>query len=308
MGVIGLLVTLLIVLGSLTFLAAVFIQRIWRAAGELVFPARRAPARTPIDYGIASAEAISVRSNDGTVLHGWFAPAPGISKGTIVLSHGYAGDCSPDLVYVPVLNNAGYNVCLFDFRGHGTSEGNFTSLVYHERRDLLAMLNYLKSRGIDRVGLLGFSMGGAISLSTAPHSPMVAAVISDCTFAELSSIVRHGAIGRGVPQAFADAIGWLVVLLASLRLQANLFSADPIRVIGQIAPRPVFIMHGTADEAVPVSDAHRLYEAAGQPKELWIVPGARHRMIEEIAPLEYKQRVIAFFDRVFESQPARAPS
>jgi fermentation-respiration switch protein FrsA (DUF1100 family) len=61
-------------------------------------------------------------------------------------------------------------------------------------------------------------------------------------------------------------------------------------------------MHGTADEAVPVEEAHRLFDAANEPKELWIVPGANHRMIEEVAAEEYQRRLVEFFDRAFECE------
>ena len=296
---IGIVASLGIGLLGVIFLIAVLFARCWRAAGELIFPARRCAASTPADYGLV-AEAISFQTRDGLTLRGWFVPATGLAKGTIVFSHGYAGDCSPDLVYVPLLNRAGYNVCLFDYRGHGASDGNFTSLVYFERRDLLSALDFLHQRGIERIGLIGFSMGGAIALATAALDPLVVGVVSDCTFGEMSRIIGNAASQRGAPAPFATLIGWLVELMASIRLRANLFSADPIRSIARIAPRPVLIMHGEADEAVPSSEAQRLYQMARPPKELWVVPQAGHRKIEQVAPDEYKQRLIGFFDRAFE--------
>lgn len=301
MGAIGLVASAIILLGALAFVAWVLLERAWRAAGELIYPKRRMPATTPADYGM-DAQPIAFRARDGVALHGWFAPAPPPSKGTVVFSHGYAGDCSPDLKYVPLFNQSGFNVCLFDYRGHGSSEGHFTSLVYFERGDLLCALDYLRTRGIERVGLMGFSMGGAVSLAAAPLSPMVVAVASDSTFAELSQIISNAARERGMPAILASGLGHLVELLAALRLHANLFSADPIRSIGRISPRPVLIMHGTADEAVPVSEAYRLYAAANEPKDLWIVPGANHRMIEQVAGDEYRRRIIDFFDRAFECE------
>lgn len=272
----------------------------WRGAGELIHPPRRPPVTTPADFGLA-AEPISFSSREGLTLRGWFIPAPN-PKGTIVLSHGYAGDCSPDLIYAPLFHQARYNTLLFDYRGHGSSDGDFTSLVYFERGDLLAALDFLRARGIARVGLLGFSMGGAIALATAPLSPMVVGVISDCAFAEVRRIVEHAARARGVPAALAPWVGWLTELCASVRLRANLFSADPIRWVGRIAPRPVLIVHAGKDASVPVGEAQRLFRAAREPKELWIVPDALHRKIEEIAPDEYRRRVLEFFDRAFGNQ------
>jgi pimeloyl-ACP methyl ester carboxylesterase len=276
--------------------------RAWKASGELIYPAHRAAVCKPADYSL-NGEGISFRSKSGPELRGWWMPTALPAKGTIVLSHGYAGDSSPDLVYAPLLNGAGYNVCLFDYRGHGASDGNYTSLVSYERQDLLAALDFLCARGITRVALIGFSMGGAIALATAPHSPMVVGVISDCAFGELTAILQTAAVRRGVPALLSRPIGWLVMLFASIRVRANLFASDPIRWVGKISPRPVLIMHGEDDEDVPVEQARRLIRAAREPKELWIVPGAKHRRIEEVAGDEYRRRVIDFIDRAFAASP-----
>jgi dipeptidyl aminopeptidase/acylaminoacyl peptidase len=269
----------------------------WSAAGVLIYPPKRPAEATPRDYGIEF-EPVSFDSRDGLTLRGWFIPASH-PKGAIVLCHGYAGDCSPDLIYAPFFHAAGYHTLLFDFRGHGASEGEFTSLVYWERGDLLAALDFLRARGIARVGLMGFSMGGAIAISTAPQSPMVVGVISDCAFAELRSIVENAAVARGFPKWLAPLLGWLSVVFASVRLRANLFSADPLRWIAQIAPRPILLMHAGEDRDVPVTQARKLFAAAREPKELWIVPHAAHRQIEQVAREEYRRRVIDFFDRAF---------
>jgi len=267
------------------------------AARRLIYPPRSRPTTT-MTVDRHDFEAVSFLTRDGLTLRGWFVPAPR-PKGAVVLCHGYAGDCSPDFIYAPLLRDAGYNILFFDFRGHGASDGHNTSLVYLERVDLLAALDFLKSRGIPRVALLGFSMGGAIVLATAPASPMVAGVISDCAFAELRQVIQVAAAARGFPDLLCPLIGWLAVVFASVQLRANLFSSDPIRWIGKIAPRPVLIMHAGADREVPAAQAQQLFDAADEPKELWIAPNAGHRRIEEVAPNEYRKRVLDFLDRVF---------
>ena len=269
----------------------------WRGAGQLVYPSKRSAEATPRDYAL-DFESVAFKSHDGLTLRGWFVPA-NPPQGTIVLCHGYSGDCSPDLIYAPLFHDAGYNTLFFDFRGHGASDGNYTSLVYFERGDLLAALEFLRSRGIARVGLIGFSMGGAIAIATAPHSEMIVGVISDCAFAELRSIIGNAAARRGFPQWLAQPIGFFAVVIASVRLRANLFAADPIRWVDRIAPRPLLILHAGSDADVPVRDARRLFAAAREPKELWIAPNAAHRQIEDVARDEYRQRVIDFFDRAF---------
>lgn len=290
------------VLLALVFCAivlAVFIIA-WRGATELIHPPHRRAESSPSDYQLES-ETVSFRARDGLTLRGWLIPAPN-ARGTIVVCHGYTGECSPDLQYAPMFHQRGYHTLYFDFRGHGMSDGDYTSLVYFERFDLLAALDFLRARGIERVGLYGLSMGGAIALSTAPLSPMVVGVVSDCAFAELWHVVRHSVSKRGIPGIVASLVGWLVVMIASLHLRANLFSADPSRAVGHIAPRPIFLMHAADDDDAPVEEGRRLYAAAREPKELWVVPNATHREIESVARDEYRKRVIEFFDRVFQNQ------
>ncbi|HEX7593738.1 MAG TPA: alpha/beta hydrolase, partial [Anaerolineae bacterium] len=138
-----------------------------------------------------------------------------------------------------------------------------------------------------------------IAIATAPQSSMVVGIVSNCAFAELHCIVQRRVSARGFPSWLAALLGWLIVICASIRLRANLFSADPLRWVDQVAPRPLLILHAKNDADVPAEQARRLYAAARAPKELWIVPNAIHRAIEDVARDDYRQRVIDFFNRVF---------
>jgi len=269
----------------------------WFVSTRLIHPPHRRAETSPANYQLEF-ENISFRASDGLSLRGWFIPAAN-PRGTIIVCHGYTGECSPDLVYAPLLHQHQYHTLYFDFRGHGISDGTTTSLVYYERRDLLAAIDFLRARGIDRVGLLGLSMGGAIALATAPASPSVIGVIADCGFGELRHVVAQGLIHRHLPKFLASILGWLVVVIASARVRANLFSADPIHWVSQIAPRPLLLMQAGHDDDVPLSEGRALFAAAREPKELWTVPNATHREIENIAPEEYRKRVIEFFDQAF---------
>ena len=72
----------------------------------------------------------------------------------------------------------------------------------------------------------------------------------------------------------------------------------PEELIAQISPRPVFVIHGEYDNAAcTVDDARRLYQAAGDPRELWIAPGAGHCSAHALLPEEDEARVLDFFDR-----------
>lgn len=258
---------------------------------------RRTPdLRTdPADYGL-SYEKIAFKSRDGLTLRGWFIPAEK-PRGTIVFCHGHAGSMDPDIKYAPAVHDSGYNVLMFDFRGHGRSEGQRVSMGYRERLDLLGAVDYLRSRGIDRVGVLGFSMGGAVAISTAPQSEDIRAVVCDGGFTRLGNAIARGARERGWPGWVAALVSPLIICFASLRLGSWLPRADPVRWVDKIAPRALLIIHGGLDPYVSLADVHELYAKAGEPKELWVVPQTGHRRVDKQRPDEYRAKLLAFFDK-----------
>jgi alpha-beta hydrolase superfamily lysophospholipase len=262
---------------------------------RLIAPAFERAALTPADHGLPY-EDLFFTTADGLRLHAWLVPAPS-PRGTVIFLHGHGGTPSPDLQHVPAFRDRGYSVLLLDFRAHGQSEGRFTSLGYFERRDLEAAIACLQERGIHRVGLLGFSMGAAVAMSAAGDLPAVAAVVADCGFAELWQAAAAGAREKGLSSPVAWIVGRLVVLLASLRLGAPLWAADPLRHVSRISPRPLLIVQAGCDKYIAVRDAQRLFAAARDPKELWVVPGAGHCAAAQAHPEAYYERVLGVFDR-----------
>ena len=255
------------------------------------------PMHSPAEYGLPFEE-IAFLSRDSIPLRGWFIPAPS-SRGTIIFCPGYTGSMDSDLLYAPAFHAHGYNVLMFDFRGHGRSGGNVITMGYHERQDVLAAIEFLGRRGIHRVGLLGFSMGGAVAMSTAPLSPAVQAVVSDGGFARLEALISGSLASKGVPALLATLMGKLIMSMMSLWLGCPLREADPIRWVDKIAPRGLFLIHGARDRLVPTSDVRLLFERAGEPKKLWIEPNAGHRQVDKMAPERYLATILEFFDSFF---------
>ncbi|MEA3442033.1 MAG: alpha/beta fold hydrolase [Chloroflexota bacterium] len=181
---------------------------------------------------------------------------------------------------------AGFATLIFNFRGAGRSQGNLDILGWG--RDLQSALDFLLSlEEIDRrrVCLLGFSGGAAVSVHAAAHDPRISSIVTCACPAEFSSLesketllssIEHfrqiGAIkDKGFPPSPEE---WL-----------NGFKAvSPINWIDRISPHPLLLIHGDADEVVPLEHAYRLYEKAKEPKELTIIPGAKHKLrLEEVA-------------------------
>ena len=245
------------------------------------FPTRDEPS-TPAAWGLKF-ESINFKSADGTPLHGWFIPAKNkgakSAKGTVVFSHGNAGSISYHLGFCAWLAEASYNVILYDYRGFGKSGGTV------DRRgmidDVKAAFAYaLKRPDIDTTRLVSFghSLGGAQSVTALGESPVKG----------LRAIVIDGAFASY--QAMARIIGG--------QLGANLVTDElaPKDFVKRLAPVPLLVVHGDADEIVPVSQGLQLYEAAAQPKTLFEVKAGHHGTALSKDNGAYRKKMIAWLD------------
>jgi pimeloyl-ACP methyl ester carboxylesterase len=255
--------------------------------------ARLGEVHSPDEYG-SEFEVIEFKTSDRVTLRGVWIPAPETDKAIVIL-HGHGGSYDFDLYRAPALHAAGFNVLLFDFRAHGRSEGKRMTFGYEERRDVQAAIDFLHSRRIQHIGLLGFSYGGMVAMVSAPKCADVEAVISDGGPARIRTGIAARGVELGFPLWLGKAIAWLIIGVTSLRLGVNLFRYEPIRWVGKIAPRPILFIHGDHDQYLP--DFDELYAAANSPKELWRLPEAGHTTASQLYPEEHTRRVIEFFQR-----------
>src|SRR5262245_35818809 len=140
---------------------------------------RPSPARvsvTPGDYGLPW-EPLECRTADGIRLVGWVI-SPSTARATIALFHGVRGNRTQTLGCTATLVDAGYRCVAFDHRAHGESSGKRTSFGYHERHDVLAVMNLIQRCWPDEpCAALGIAMGGAAICYAASRLPGLAAVI-----------------------------------------------------------------------------------------------------------------------------------
>ncbi len=262
----------------------------------------RSAFHTPAEYGLEFEDVI-FEAADGLQLQGCWIPARGSAESdrsnnperAVIILHGHGGSLDWDIHRAPALHAAGFNVFLFDFRAHGRSQGRLATFGYLERQDVLGAVEFLLRRGLQRIGLLGFSYGGMASMLAASICPDIHAVITDGGPARLRTVLATRLVELHLPRWFARPLAWLTVAIISLRLGANLFRYEPVRWVGKIAPRPVFFIHGELDQYIP--DFDDLVAAAGEPKEVWRLPGVAHTKASETYPEEFRRRVIEFFDR-----------
>ena len=253
----------------------------------------------PSEYRVAY-EAVSFTSDDGVALKGWLVkPAhPGTKSPAIIICHGLGANKSDFTELSASLSKRGYLVLQFDFRAHGESGGNRTSLGYHEQKDIIAALHFLKTRpGIDpkRIGIYGFSLGGSSAILAAAKTGAFSAVVADSAFTSLRDQAREAITGFYHLPAFPFL--HLTVLGYEIYFQTQVDTIAPVKVIAAIAPTPMLIIAGEGDTLIPADNGRRLFASAGEPKELWIVPGADHGGTLAAAGSEYEMRVGEFFDK-----------
>jgi fermentation-respiration switch protein FrsA (DUF1100 family) len=251
----------------------------------------------PSVKGLAYEDVAFPSMDKDLTLRGWFLPGNATYPAIIMVhGNGYNRD-DPTIGTLDIaaqLVESGYSVLMFDLRGYGESDGSRVGGGYLEKRDLEGAVAYVKSRGFDRVGVIGFSLGAVTALLAAAEDQDINAVVSDSSFADLNDIMKPEFEKRthGAPLIFLRPILFMIKVLYGVDFAA----IRPVAVVSEISPRPILFIHGSLDATIPVSHASRLFEAAQNPQdELWIVPEAGHTQAYKMRPAEYMQKVTDFF-------------
>jgi len=251
----------------------------------------------PSDFGLRF-EKVSFLTGDGIEIKGWFVPASGAGKKApaIILCHGLGAGKSDFTAMAGPLSERGLHVLLFDFRGHGESGGGRSSFGHEEIEDIRAAIDHLKGRGevdAERIGIYGFSMGGAAAIMAAAENEDIKALVADSSYTDLKEQglrFLEGAYGP-IMRPLIHPMMWIYRFC----FNTDPGGISPVNSISGISPRPVLIIGGKEDEQMPSSDAQRLYGAAGEPKSLWLIPGAVHGGTLYSAGEKYHEKVGDFF-------------
>jgi fermentation-respiration switch protein FrsA (DUF1100 family) len=242
-------------------------------------------------------ENINFTTSDNIKIKGWFIPCAGSTK-TIFLMHGWGQNRGDIFKYTYILRDWGFNLVYFDFRAMGESGGSGSSIGYLETKDIEAAVKYIKAArpaACESIGLYGVSMGAAAAVYYAAKNKNIKCLVCEASYFSYNRVVARWAwINKRMP--YFPVIP-LVLFFIRRRLGFDPEQYSPAYNVGALAGRPLFIIHGRSDNLVPAVNATKLFKAAGEPKELWIIPGAKHNQCAEIGGEEYRYRLVQFFTK-----------
>lgn len=283
------------------------------ASTRLAYAPQRPLLSTPGELGLLYQDVTFPSREDHLQLRGWLIPGILPSGAltlhrTIIMVHGNSSNRADPLDGLLNLSrdlaHHGFAVLAFDLRGHGTSSPAPRSLGYFEQRDVLGAVDFLGTGSLPypdlgrplHIGGWGISMGAATLLLASARETAIEAVVSDCAYAEILPILEREIPKVGhLPALFTPAI-----LLAARAIYGMNFSAvRPMDVVAHIAPRPIFFIHGDADQYVPVSHMDILAQAASAGPsacvQTWLVAGADHGQSYRLQGNKYVSRLVTFF-------------
>ncbi len=244
----------------------------WFVESQVFFP-DTAIEQTPVDLNLPF-EDIWFTSSDAVRLHGWLIPASSPDY-LLLFCHGNAGNISHRLDNVRLLHNRGISVFIFDYRGYGRSQGRINEKgFYLDSEAAYEVARKWAQQNGAKLVVFGRSLGGiaATHLGATKHCD---GLILESTFTNMGAMAR-----AHYPLPFAESL-----------LKHRLNAVDQIIEVRI----PKLFFHGDKDRIVPIKLGRKLFEAAPNPKEFVVLPGAGHNDTYFVGGKDYFKKIERFF-------------
>ena len=239
-------------------------------------------------------EDVSIQTRDGITIRGWYIPSQ--NRAAVVLIHPMASNRLGVLDHALMFVRHGYGAMMIDLRMHGESGGELLTFGGDEYLDVSAAVDYLQARpevDADKIGAMGMSLGANTSILSAARDERIAAVAADAPGATVFKDWPK-------PETPYDSLYVPFDIMFFFYLHRVDGVSQPLSVldaVGQISPRPVFLIGGMSDGSTLERRAvSHFFAAAGEPKQMWILPETPHISGLQTRPQEYEEKVIAFFN------------
>lgn len=259
------------------------------------------------------AERVSFQTADGLTLKGCYLRAPSARRGVLVFGLEFGSNCWSCRAYCEHLLAAGYDVFAYESRGQGDSDKQegydpLQWVTEFEAIDARAALAYVKARpdaDPRGVGFFGISKGAGAMLVAAADDPYVRCFVTDGMFATFGTMTPYMRQWfkiyntyfplQLIPDWYVDHIARIGLRRIERERACRFPSLEA--AVAKLAPRPLLMIHGEGDTYIKPDMARALFDRAGEPKEFWLVPGAKHNQGLHVAGEEYRRRVLRFFEQ-----------
>jgi len=275
-------------------------------ADATVHPYRRPlPANAAIDLRREAADSnsqvedVEIPAQDHAQLRAWFIQPQRANGEAAILLHGLGDNRMGTVGYAQILLTRGYAVLMPDARAHGESGGKLATYGVLERDDIRRWFEWIEAMHRPQcIFGLGESMGAAQLLQSLAAEPRFCAVVAESPFSTFREIA-YDRMGQGfgtgpwLGRTLLRPIVEIALLIARFRYDIDLEEASPAEIVARTQV-PVLLIHGQVDSNIPLRHSH-LIQARNSRGKLWEVPGADHCGAISIAPQEFEQRLVSWF-------------
>lgn len=283
--------------GAASGLALLYFLVVALAARGILRSYRRTPSRVRHEFGFSEpedlgleAEPLAVEVESGITLLGFLFRHTGPARGVVVYHHGIWDACRPRLQLAALLQPRGFDVVMYDSRGHGQSGGRYCTYGFRESADLIRVLEALGRRGLDisRVALVGHSMGAATAVYAAVRDPRIKAVVLESCYRDLRTAIRDYA--RLLVPVMPEFLIRQAEKRAARKAGFDLDALSPLAHMSRLE-MPVLIVQGTADRRIKPLYAQEHFDATPEPRDLYWIEGARHGRVWREGGEAYRQKL-----------------
>ncbi len=240
---------------------------------SLLYPAARQIPNLAA-HDVDGLREVTTQTPDGLTLRHWYLPPSRAGAAVLVVFHGNAGHLGERLPKLKEIVEAGFGMLFAGYRGYSGNPGKPTEVDL--TADALQLLDWLAAQGVppERTVIYGESLGTGVAVKMVAAREY-AAVILESPYTSIAEVAQT--------HYWYLPAKWLV-----------LDKWDSMARIGSIQA-PLLVIHGARDKTVPIRFGRRLFEAAPEPKELFVLEGGAHNDLYDHPQIT--ERVLAFLRR-----------
>lgn len=226
----------------------------------------------PVNTTFPSQPYTTLHLKSNVTIECWSIKTPN-SKGTVILFHGYAGEKSQFIQQSDEFIKMGYSTLLVDFMGSGGSEGNQTTIGYHEAEEVKTCFDYLTRQGEKNIYLFGTSMGAvAILKAINDYHINPKSIILECPFGTMYKTVCARFNAMGVPTV---PMAGMLMFWGGLQNGFWAFNHNP-ESYAKSVHSPTLLLYGQKDRRVSREEIDAIYNNLAGSKKLKTYPLAGH--------------------------------